>query len=173
MRRIYESEALRRDDDDPFSPTEDGPEREHRTIRWDNFSHALLPLSFRRRAISVSIEADREVYARDQPVGFRVTLRNRLPFPVSIPTTSPVHWTWAVDGVDEASHVVERPTDGGLLQFRRSERKTFHRSWYQRFRESADEWSPAAPGEYTLSARLVVDSPEAAGLLAETTVRIE
>lgn len=173
MRRIYESEALRRDDDDPFSPKEDAKEREHRSINWDNFSHALFPLSWRRRAIAVEIETDQDVYATDQPVGFTVTLRNRLPFPVSIPTTSPVNWTWAVDGVDEANHVVERPSDGGLLQFRRSERKTFHRRWYQRFRESDEEWTPALPGEYTLSARLTVESPEATGLRAETTVRIE
>jgi len=171
MRRIYESDALAADDDDPFKPNPGEDDRDSRSIRWANASHALLPMSIRRRAVTASVETDQAVYAPDEVVRFRVGFANRFPFPVSLRTASPVRWSWSIDGVEQASRV-DDPTDGdpALFQFGRSERKTFYRRWHQRFREADDEWSVARRGEYAL--RVWVNG-EAEHVAAETTFRIE
>jgi len=176
MRRIYESRALHRDGEDPFAPAEDDDraEKSRSAIDWDAASHALVPTALRNRAVEVSVETDRKTYAVDEPVAFRVTLRNRIPFPVALKTRSPVLWSWAIDGVREASHVREAspPDRPGLLSFDRSERKIFERRWLQRVRTAVDEWSPVGPGEYALSAAINVADAEAKDLAAETTVRV-
>jgi hypothetical protein len=155
MRRIYESEALSRDDDSPFVPGDEDGSRFYRSINWENASHALVPRSVRPLAIDVSIETDQERYAPDQPVAFRVEFRNRFPIPISLATRSPVRWTWSLDGLRQASRV-ERPVpdEGGTFRFHRAERKRFSRQWSQRFRESESEWVPAEPGEHTVSVRI-------------------
>lgn len=172
MRRIYESDALRRDDDDPFSPNEsDGGAGSH--VNWANLSHALFPASLRPHAIAVDVETDRERYASDEPVRFRATFRNRLPVPVSLVTETPVRWSWAVDGLVEASEVYEPPpATRTRFDFDRRERKRFHRSWPQRVREARDEWRAAEPGEHTLSVSIgAVDGADR--LAAETTFTVE
>jgi hypothetical protein len=172
MRRIYDSEALAADEEDPFKPNRDeeddsGP----RTVDWANASHALVPMALRRRAVSVAVETDRESYPRDEPVRFRARFRNRLPIPVSLPTPTRVPWSWSVDGLEHASRVaVDNGDDDGLFRFARSEHKTFHRRWHQRFRESDEEWSTASPGDYRLRV-WVSGYPET--LAAETTVGVE
>ncbi|MFB6103018.1 MAG: hypothetical protein ABEJ73_10685 [Haloplanus sp.] len=135
-------------------------------------SHALLPRAIRRRALTLDCTTDRERYAPDDPVCFRVTVRNRLPVPIRLRTASPVPWTWSVDGVDRASTVDADalPDDSSILRFSRRETKTFEGVWYQRFRVADDEWVAADPGKHTLGARLLVDTT---GLAATTTVRIE
>ncbi|WP_435062357.1 hypothetical protein [Halobaculum sp. EA56] len=172
MRRIYESEALRRDDDDPFSPNE-SEEGRGSHVNWANVSHALFPSRLRARAIAVDVETDKDRYAPDEPVRFRATFRNRLPMPVSLVTETPVRWSWAVDGLVEASEVYEPPEPRRTrFDFRRSERKRFERRWPQRIREREDEWRAAAPGEHTLSVRIgAVDGAE--HLVAETTFTVE
>lgn len=172
MRRIYESEALRRDDDDPFAPGE-VDEREYRSVNWRKASHAFMPTALRSRAIDVSVETEKSVYARDEPVRFAVQFRNRLPVPVSLRTTSPVRWTWALDGLTEASRLpATAPEEPALFEFARSERKTFSRYWPQRFRESEREWSTAEPGEHTLSVSINAASG-AERLRDSTTFRID
>lgn len=177
MRRIYESRALERDGDDPHMPKESGERpatRGSRTINWGNASHALVPSSLRHYAISVSVETDRERYAPDQPVTLRVEFHNRAPLPIALRTDSQMRWTWAVDGLPEASrYEVDISDEPGLLEFDRGERKVFTRQWYQRFRESEREWSRAARGEYTVSAGVNVADADRKGLADETTVRIE
>lgn len=174
MRRIYESEALRRSDEEPHAPRErpddDGP----RTIDYASASHALMPTALRHRAVSVSVETDRESYGPDEPVRFRVLMHNRFPVPVVLRVPTPVRWQWGVDGHPEASRVeATPPAEPALFEFDRGERKRFDRRWHQRFRESEREWSRAARGEHTLSAWVAVDDPAAKGLHAEATVRIE
>lgn len=143
-------------------------------VNWTSASHALMPTALRYRAIAVSVETDREVYAEDDPVTLRVTMRNRLPFPVSLKTTSPVLWTWAIDGMPEASRYDDgTPDETGLFRFDRSERKVFTRQWHQRFRESEREWSRAGRGEFTVSAGVNVEGAAEKGLVDETTIRIE
>ena len=174
MRRIYDSGALEYDDEDPHAPKRRGDgDPGPRTIDWDAASHALLPQRLRRWAVDVDVETDRDVYGVDEPVNFEVRLVNRIPFPVSIPTASPVRWTWSIDGLDEASHVVDHPERADLLRFGRRERKVFRRNWPQRFRLSACEWEGAERGDHTLAVR--VNAPDAAGkgLAAETSFRIE
>lgn len=172
MRRIYESEALRRDDEDPFSPNE-SDEGTDSHVHWENLSHALVPTRLRPFAIDVAIETQQDRYALDEPIPFRVTFRNRLPFPITIVTETPLRWTWAVDGYVEASAVHESPAkEKTRFQFGRSECKRFHRTWPQRIQESDSEWRVANPGEHTLSVRIgAVQGADR--LTAETTVSIE
>lgn len=175
MRRIYESDAVVRDDS-PHTPREreDGTGSRRGHVDWGNVSHALLPVRVRDWAIGVAVETDRERYAPGDPVGVRVRLRNRLPAPVRLRTASPIRWQWAVDGVASASRVERRPPDRpAALSFERSERKTFTRTWHQSIRESEREWVPVGPGEYTVSAWINVPDPAGRGLRAETTVEIE
>ncbi|WP_313694383.1 hypothetical protein [Halorarum halobium] len=172
MRRIYDSEALRRDDDDPFVPNGDeGGSGGH--VHWGNVSHALLPRSLRTRSVAVTVETDGAIYAPDEPIRFRVGFRNRLPFPVTLVTASPKHWSWSIDGNPEASLVPDEvPEERARFQFDRAETKLFHRRWDQRVRESDREWRAAEPGEHTLA--VGIDAVRGADRLrAETTFRIE
>lgn len=175
VRRIYESDAVVRDDD-PHTPSErEDDDPGPRTIDWANASHALLPIRVRDWAITVDVETSRERYAVGEPVDLRVRFRNRLPFSVQLRTATPVRWQWAVDGIDGAS-VVERgttPNGRGTFSFTRSERKTFTRTWNQSIQRTAREWEPVAPGEHTISARVNVPDAETRGLTAETTVHID
>lgn len=172
MRRIYESEALRRDDEDPFVPNQ-GESRRSGHVNWGNVSHALLPATLRPWAVTVSVETDREVYELDEPVRFRVTFQNRLPVPVTLVTDSPRRWEWSLDGRPEASNVTsDPPTEPTRFEFARGERKRFHRRWDQRVRESEREWRAAERGEHTLSAG--IDAVRGSDRLrAETTFRID
>lgn len=175
MRDVLKTDAVLRDDDDPFVPRDDGRGRRSRSaFDWRNVSHAFMPVALRDRAISVSVETNKRRYERQEPVRFRVTLRNRIPFPVSLRTTTPLLWTWAIDGVDQASKLSEAPPDeAGLLRFGRSERKTFERRWPQRIRDRQGRWTPVGPGEYELSARINVDGATSRGLAARTTFAVE
>jgi hypothetical protein len=172
MRRIYESRALHRDDDETFVPAE-RDEASRSAIDWEAASHALLPVALRRRAIEIEIEAPEEPRPVGEPIPFRVVVRNRLPFPVVLRTRSPVRWNWAVDGLVEGSRVdpgyPEEPT---LFAFARSERKTFRKRWSGYVREADREWAPAERGEHALSAWIDVDAAAEKGLTAETTVRV-
>ncbi|MFB6136289.1 MAG: hypothetical protein ABEJ04_05980 [Halobacteriaceae archaeon] len=156
MRRIYESEALRRDDDDPFVPgQDDGSRSRSRSLNWDNASHAFMPNALRSRAIDVTVQTNEEVYRRGETVHFHVAFRNRLPLPVALKTTTLTPWTWEIDGLEHASKTPdETPDEAGRFQFNRAERKTFSRRWTQRFQETENEWSSAPPGEYRLAVRI-------------------
>lgn len=174
MRRIYESGALEYDDEDPHAPKRnDGDDPGPRSIDWEAASHALLPGRLRAWAVDVDVETDRDVYAPDDPIRFEVRLANRIPFPVTLRTDSPVPWTWSVDGLDEASHVTDHPERSDLLRFGRRERKVFRRNWYQRVRRSEREWEVADRGDHTLGVRVTVPDAEGMGLSAETSFRVE
>lgn len=171
MRRIYESDAVVRDEH-PHTPAPTSTEGRS-TVDWAALSHAVLPERIRSRAVAVTVETDRETYRPGQPVGVRVTLRNRLPVPVTLRTRSPIRWQWAVDGVPGGS-LLDHPTPDhrATLSFRRRERKTFVRHWYQTIPESADRWRPVEPGEHVITAWINVNEPVARRLHAETTVNI-
>lgn len=176
MRDVHETDAVHRDEDDPFIPRDgrSGRRRSRSAFDWGNVSHALMPTALRDRAIAVSVQTNKRRYRREEPVLFRVTLENRIPFPVALKTASPVLWSWAVDGVEQASHLVdEPPAEPGLLRFRRSERKTFERRWPQRIRDRQGRWNPVDPGEYELTAWVNVDGATGRGLAAGTTVEVE
>lgn len=177
MRRIYESGALSRDDDEPFSPNERESETQIQAIRWVNstaLSRSVVPNWLRHRSISIDVSTPRAEYSVGAGVPFRVTMKNAMPFPITISTRSPVLWTWDVDGVVEASHVPLRdpPDESGEIRFDRGERKRFTKRWQQMFRVSDSEWEPAGPGEYTIGAGINVDGSDEKGLRAATTVRV-
>lgn len=177
MRRIYDSEALRRDDDEPLAPNEaDSSVRPQamRSVDAGLLSRLVVPQSLRHRAISVGITTPKTEYAIGERVPFRVTMKNAMPFPISISTRSPLLWTWDVDGVTEASHVPlhDPPDESGRFEFDRGERKQFTRRWTQQFRISENEWEPVRPGEYTIGARINVEDAERKGLYDETSVHV-
>lgn len=177
MRRIYESEALARNDADPFAPSErDGSERPQaaRSINSTALSRWLIPTRLRQWAISCSISTPRSEYPVGTSVPFTVTMKNVMPFPITIPTRSPQVWVWSVDGSTEASRVpVRNPYDEtGQFRFDRGERKQFNKWWNGMFRVSDSEWQPAPPGEYRIEAAVNVEAAAEKGLSSETTVRI-
>lgn len=177
MRRIYESDALGRNDDDQFSPNErDAADRlqSMRSVSGTTLSRRLVPHWLRHRAISVEVSTPRIEYSPGEAVPFRVTMGNSMPFPITFRTISPLLWTWHVDGVAEASHVPLRdpPDESGEFRFGRGERKRFTKRWEQMFRVSEGEWKPAGPGEYTIGAWLNVEDPAEKELYGETTVRV-
>lgn len=171
MRRIYESGALRRDDEDPFAP-DDRPQA-MRSVDGAAWSRRLLPRWLRVRAISVDVTTPDRVEAGSH-VPFVVTMSNTLPTPVALETRSPRLWEWYVDDLARASHVDDpAPDERGVIGFDRGERKRFRRQWDRMFRLSEREWERAPPGEYTIGVGLNVGNSEEQGLYSETTVRIE
>lgn len=178
MRRLYESSAVKRDDDE-FTPSDhrdrDIEPRAMRHVPGNWLSRRLVPNALRHWAISVSVDIDRDSYPEGTAIPFVVTMRNRLPIPVEVPTRSPLLWTWAVDGKQDAASIDIRDTPQETRGFRfdRGERKTFRKEWDQQFRVSESRWERATPGEYVISAALNVDEPREKGLYAEKTVRIE
>lgn len=174
MRRIYDSDAVERDET-PFTPgRRDAEPQAFRSLPAADASRLLLPSWLRYRAISIAVEAGRERSAVGDGFPFAVTLRNAMPFPVAVPTVSPLLWTWHVDDKDRAATFDREthPDEPRVFTFDRGERKRFLRRWDGRFRVSESEWEPAAPGRYTLGVRLNVASPRRWGLTDETTVEI-
>lgn len=184
MQRIYRSRALTRDDDDPLVPSEreegDRPTsglsgEKYRTVNWRKLSHAFVPMSIRRRAISVDIQTDAESYDSGTPVHFDVVMRNRAPFPVVLVTKTPVRWEWMVDSLPSASEVAHSdppPTEKTFI-FDRREVKTFSRIWRQRIQTGPHSWRRPSPGEHTIGVSINVPNVEGTSLSAETTINIE
>lgn len=177
MRRIYESDALDRNDDDPFSPGERDERVQPsaaRSLPGERLSRLVVPQRLRCRAIDVSISTPDERYTRGEPVPFLVEFHNTLPLPLSLQTRSPLLWSWAVDGHREANQTAEEPAgDESRLTFTRGERKQFRRTWNGLFRVSPTEWAPPDRGEYTLSASINVADTARAAVTDTVTVRIE
>lgn len=177
MRRIYESSAVHRDDDDAFSPGEKDEKRRPqamRTVPSTFLSRLLIPHRIRYWSITVKISTPEDQYTVDEHVPFLVTMKNAMPFPITIPVRSPVPWFWSVDGHREASHVQLRnpPDERRGFRFDRGERKQFFRHWQGMFRISPSEWESATPGDYTLGVALNVENARGKGLYDETTVEI-
>lgn len=177
MRRIYESDALKRDDEEPLSPRErerDMEPQSFRTISGSAWSDRLVPHSVRKRAVSVRISSPDQEFEQGADIPFEVTLKNRLPIPITIKTVSPLLWTWEVDGHEGASHVQLRnpPEKTSKLRLDRGQRKRIRRNWSGMFRVSKREWEPAESGEHTIRALINVDDPDGVNLSDETTVHI-
>ncbi|MBZ6496058.1 hypothetical protein [Natrinema longum] len=174
MRRIYQSRALERADDEPFAPgglEDDEPTA--RTIDWAAFSHAVTPTAVRHRAIDVTVSTERRRYEPGDPVELRIEFRNRLPIPVRIRTESPNRWRWRVDGLREASQVPRAvPDRPAIFSFARNERKRFRRRWPQRIRVADDEWVPVDPGTYTIDVGVTRADASARGLVDRTEIEI-
>ncbi len=177
MRRIYDSDALYRDDDEPGAPRERQRETRPQALRSvpsGSLSRWLVPDRVRYWGLSLDIATPRTEFRVGEHVPFQVTMKNSLPFPVVIATQSPLLWTWHVDDHHEASKV---PADGPPeeergFQFDRGERKRFRKRWDGMFKIADAEWERAPPGEYTIGVGLNVDGAAEKGLYSETTVTL-
>ncbi|MFY4816002.1 hypothetical protein [Halorubrum sp. Atlit-26R] len=116
----------------------------------------VVPRSVARRAIEVTVSTDAAEYAPDEPVAITVAIRNRLPVPVEVPTTTRRLWGWAVDGVLEATD--ERryvSAEESSLSLRAGETKRATVTWNGRFRRSdgdgLDRSVRAERGDHTIS----------------------
>lgn len=175
MRRIYESNALHRDDEETHAPREHGRESKPQAMRSvpsGTLSRLLVPHWLRYRAIDVAVEVPVDTVARGERVPFTVTLRNVLPIPLTVPVESPVPWCWSVDDHARASKVDELPEGRRGLRFDRGERKTFHRQWSGSFKVGSREWEPAEVGEHAIRVELTVPDAASKGLTATDTVRV-
>lgn len=176
MRRIYESDAVRRDDEDPSSLRErdDVSPQTFRSIDAGAWSRRLLPARLRHWAISVDVSTSRSEFPAGTPVPFTVTMKNPLPMPVTVAVRSPIRWTWSVDGHVEAARVDRHdpPEVATGFEFDRGERKRFSKRWDGTFQVADAEWERAGPGEYTIGAGLNVADAPGKGLYDETTVRL-
>ncbi|GAA0675259.1 hypothetical protein ACFQDG_06745 [Natronoarchaeum mannanilyticum] len=177
MRRIYESDALRRGEE-PHEPSDEDDDvagnRLPTMLDWGGVSKLFVPTSLRDRAITVDVETERETYAPGEPVAIRVRMRNRAPVPIAIPTPTPVRWDWTVDGVRQDARVddVDPPDRKEHLTFARSETKAFSRTWRQTFKTGDREWTDAEEGRHEIAAFVDVDSPEERGLYASAKIEI-
>jgi hypothetical protein len=177
MRRIYESSALRRDDDAPFTPNErDEGQRPQaaRRVPATAITSSLLPEWVRHRAISVDVSAPATAFDVGDVVPFQLTMKNPMPFPVVIETASAIEWTWNVDGHRNAAHfpLHDPPDEASEIRFDRGERKRIRTRWDQMFRVSTAEWAPATAGEYTIGAGINVADSADKGLYDDVTVRL-
>ncbi|MEF8813515.1 MAG: hypothetical protein V5A55_06820 [Halovenus sp.] len=177
MRRIYESDALYRDDDEPGAPRERQREERpqaFRSVPTGSLSRWLVPDRVRYWGLSLDIATPRTEFRVGEHVPFQVTMKNSLPFPVTIATRSPLLWTWHVDDHQEASKLPASgpPEEERGFRFERGERKQFRKRWDGMFKIADAEWERAAPGEYTIGAGLNVDGAAEKGLYSETTVTL-
>lgn len=176
MRRIYESNALRRETG-PFTP-HGSPGRDKGPSPPDpddtGILDSIVPSAIKRRGITIDVSTPQDVYEPDTPVPFRISLHNRLPFDISIRTPTPLLWTWEVNDVPNAAHIsLENPPDESQKHaFSSGERKRFVKRWPQRFRVSKSEWERATPGTYTIRARVNLPELDHENLSSETTVEI-
>ena len=116
----------------------------------------VVPRVVARRAIDVTVSTDAAEYAPDEPVAITVEIRNRLPIPIEVPTTTRRSWGWAVDGVLEATD--ERRyvrAEESALSLRAGETKRATATWNGRFRRTADRGLDrsvrAERGDHTVS----------------------
>ncbi len=134
----------------------------------------LVPSWIAKRAISVSVSTDRDVYDRGEPVAFTVTFTNRLPVALTVPTPTQRRWGWTVDGYLEASterrYLSETPA---TFQFRAGQTRRISVEWNGRIRHtgSQDESTVPEPGEYELAAFLAT-RPESTRPSDSTTIRL-
>lgn len=177
MRRIYDSNALHRDDEEAHAPRErrrEAKPQAMRSVPSGFLSKFLIPTWLRYRAISIDVSTPDRPFAPGRRVPFTVTMRNHLPIPITLPIESPIPWTWSVDGLREASEIARTtvPEERRGYHFDRGERKEFTRHWSGSFKVGSREWERAEPGEHTIQVGLNVPDPGGEGLAAETTIRI-
>ena len=177
MRRIYESDALARDDEQSFTPHERNRKEEPQSFRSLNaaaWSDRFLPHGVRCRAVSVTLTLPRTEFRQGESVPFHILMKNHIPIPVTIRTASPLLWSWSIDGHEEASKITlrEPPSETARFHFDRGERIRFQKEWSQMFRVDTREWEPAPPGEYTLRVEIHADTDTEYNLSDEITFEI-
>ena len=176
MRRIYESDALRREEY-PFVPNErpdDGKGPSVPDAGGAGLLDYVLPATVSYRAMEISVSTPKATYEVDKPIPISVEVHNSMPFGVSLRTRTPLLWSWDVDGNEEAAEIElhDPPAESGEYEFGSGERRRYTKRWPQRIRVSESEWRQVPPGEYTIGAWLNVEDAEDRGLTAETSVQI-
>ncbi len=134
----------------------------------------LVPATLARRGVVVSVDTDRPVYERDDPVEITVEFENRLPVPIAVPTPKRRLWGWTVDGHLEASDErLYTRSDPSTFDFRGGERKRVSVVWNGRLErtDGIHESVVPEPGEYEITA-FVATHPETYRPSDSTTVRI-
>lgn len=166
------------DDDRRRSRRADGDDDRLGFDETKNYVSALfgrtVPQFLSRRAVTATIETDRETYELGEPVDIEIEFRNRLPVPVSIRTPAQQLWTWTVDGYPEASerrrYLGSTPS---AIDFDARERKYIHRRWDGLVEPGDGErrWVEPDRGEHELAAFIALrGSPRPE---ARTTIRID
>ena len=154
--------------DDPLS----GDRR--RTPTWTS---RAVPRRLALRALAVDLRAPARVVP-GEPAPFRVSIRNRLPIPVSVTLPTAQFWGWAVDGVPEGdARGFEPPHESRTVTFARRERRVFEGHWDGTIRHTNDDgtgdvWEPLS-GTHTLSAYLAVSDPAKWKLTASADVVVD
>lgn len=117
----------------------------------------VVPRAVAQRAIEVTVSTDAAEYAPDEPVAITVAIRNRLPVPIEVPTSTRRSWGWAVDGVTEATDERRYVRDEeSALSLRAGETKRATATWNGRFRRTDDDGLDrsvrAERGDHTITA---------------------
>lgn len=131
----------------------------------------FVPRAVARRAVAIDVETSRDEYAVGEPIDIAVTLRNRIPFPVDVPTTGLRVWGWRVDGLLEATDErVYEPREPRSFTMQARETRTFEVEWDGRIKREGTptRWEPAGPGTHRIEAFLAVE-PERTD---ETTIEL-
>jgi hypothetical protein len=120
----------------------------------------FVPKPVANRAVSISVETDKEQYDGDEVAEITIRIHNRLPLPVEIVTTGRRIWGWRVDGLLSASDekLYERSDPRGFsIQAR--ETLTIQREWDFRFKREGTptRWERAERGEHEIEAFLATD----------------
>lgn len=116
----------------------------------------FVPQVVARRAVSASVELDRDELVPGESVELTIRFRNRLPVPVTLVTPKRRLWGWTVDG--ELAAADDRPytrSSPSAFVFRGRERKTVTRRWDGRFlRTNGGEkrWVDAEAGDHRIEA---------------------
>ena len=132
---------------------------------------ALIPASVARRALTVSVETDGQVYDPGDPVEIRIDISNRLPLPITVRIEGARVWGWSVDGLVEATdEPIYVPDTARSLSLRARETRTFVRTWDGRIKRhgSPTRWVEAPSGEHEITA-FVATEPSTAD---STTITI-
>jgi hypothetical protein len=122
----------------------------------------FVPQSLARRALAVTVETDKDRYRLGEPVRLTVTIRNKLPVPMSVATPGRRLWGWTVDGELEASDESRYEGDSaGTLVFRASEEKVLRHEWSGRFKRVGDRttWETPDRGTHEIGAFVAVEPP--------------
>lgn len=107
----------------------------------------VLPDAVALRGLSVEVRGP-ETVTLGEPARFHVSIRNRLPLPVSVTLPTSQLWGWQVDGVPEADERgYEPPETERTVVFHRGERKVFSTTWDGRVRRNDDEENRRSDGE--------------------------
>lgn len=131
----------------------------------------FVPRAVARRAVAIAVETPRDEYELGESIEITVTLRNRIPFPIEVPTTGLRLWGWRVDGLLEASDErVYEPREPRSFTMQARERRTFEVEWDGRIKREGTptRWEPAGRGTHRIEAFLAVEPKRT----DETTIEI-